>query len=104
MPLARAPDLDLAVLVDPRDAGVRLDIGLVHRRGFELLFDDLVGCGKAGRHIADRELDPLGDVGGRSRRRLDASGDHVLEQQRRIGLHRLVDIDNVRQHLVIDLD
>jgi hypothetical protein len=25
-------------------------------------------------------------------------------QQRRIGLHRLLDIDDVRQHVIIDLD
>ena len=40
-----------------------------------------------------------GFVGG-----FDAAGDHVLEQQRRVRLHRLVDVDDVRQHLVIDLD
>ena len=82
-------------------AGVRLDIGLVHRRGLELLLDDHVGRGEAGVEVADLELQPLGDVGRLGRRRLDAAGDHVLEQQRRVGRHRLVDVDDVRQHLVI---
>jgi len=41
-----------------------------------------------------------GRVGGR----LDAAGNHVLEQQRRVGFHRVIDVDHMRQHLVIDLD
>ena len=53
--------------------------------------------------IAELEFEPLGDVG-RLRRRLDAARDHVVEQQRRIRLHRLIDVDDVRQHLVVDLD
>ena len=104
MPLARRPDLALAVGVDAGDRGVRLDVGLVDRRGLELLLDDHVGLGKAGVEIADREFEPLGNVGGLGRRRLDAASDHVLEQERRIGLHRLVDIDDVRQDLIVDLD
>ena len=104
MPLARGPDLGLTVGVEAGDAGMRLDIGLVHRRGLELLVDDLVGLGKAGLRVADLELDPLRDVRRLGRRRLDAAGDHVLEQQRRVGFHRVVDIDHVRQHLVVDLD
>ena len=59
MPLARRPDLGLAVGIEAGDAGMRLDIGLVHRRRLELLVDDLVGLGKAGIDIADLELDPL---------------------------------------------
>ena len=38
------------------------------------------------------------------RRRFDAARDHVLEQQRRVWLHRLVDVDDVRQDFVVDLD
>ena len=104
MPLARRPDLGLAIVIEAGDAGMRLDIGLVHRRGLELLVDDLVGLGKACIRVADLELDPLRDIRGLGRRRLDAAGDLVLEEQRRVGLHRLVDIDDVRQYLVIDID
>ena len=59
MPLARGPDLGLAVGVEPGDAGMRLDIGLVHRRRLELLVDDLVGLGKTRVRVTDLELDPL---------------------------------------------
>ena len=59
---------------------------------------------KPGLDVADLELDALRDVRGLGRRRLDAARDHVFEQQRRVGLHRLVDVDDVRQHLVVDLD
>ncbi len=104
MALARRPDLALAVGVDARDRRMRLDIGLMHGCGLELLFDDVIGLGKAPVEIADREFDPLGDVRGLGRRRLDAAGDHVLEQQWRIGRHCRIDVDDMRQDLVVDLD
>src|SRR5207237_9033602 len=59
MPLARRPDLGLAVVVEAGGAGMRLDIGLVHRRCLEFLLDDLLGLGKAGIDIADLKLYPL---------------------------------------------
>ena len=102
--LARAPQLALAVGVEARDAGLRLDIGLVHRRGLERHLDDLVGLREARVDVADLVLDALGDVRRLARRRVDAARDHVLEQERRVRRHRLVDVDHVRQHLVVDLD
>ena len=104
MALARRPDLGLAVGVDARDCRMRLDIGLVDGRGLELLFDDVIGLGEALVEVADLEFEPLRDIGGLGRRGLDTAGDHVFEQQRRVGHHRLVDIDDMRQHLVIDVD
>ena len=95
MALARAPQLALSVGVIAGDAALRLDIGLMHGRGLERHLDDLVGRGETGRNIAELEFDPLRNVG-RLRRRLDTAGDHVGEQQRRIRLHRLVDVDDMR--------
>ena len=83
---------------------MRLDVALVHGLGVELALDHDVGLGEALLHVAERELDPLGDVRGLGRRRLDARGDHVLVQQRRAALHRLDHVDHVRQDLVVDLD
>ena len=103
MPLARAPQLGLSVGVEAGDAPLRLDIGLVHGRGLERHLDDLVRGRKARREVAQLVLDALGDVG-RLRRRLDAAGDQVVEQQRRVRRHRGVDVDHVRQHLVVDRD
>ena len=45
-------------------AALRLDIGLMHGRGLERHFDDLVGRRETGLHIAELELDPLRDIGG----------------------------------------
>ena len=104
MALARAPELALAVGIEAGDAALRLDIGLMHRRGLERHLDDLVGRREAGLDVAEIELVALRDVRRRLRRRLDAARHHVLEQQRRVRLHRLVDVDDVRQHLVVDLD
>ena len=72
MPLARAPELALAVGVEARDAALRLDIGLMHRRGLERHFDDLVGRREPGLDVAEIELVALRDVGrrfGAARRR-----------------------------------
>ena len=81
-----------------------LDVALVHRLGGEFHLDDLVGLGKALFHVADPELGVLGNVGRRIRGRLEAAGDHVLVQQRRARLHGLDHVDDVGQHLVVDLD
>ncbi len=104
MPLARRPDLALAVSVHPYAAGVRLDVALVNGRGLEVLLDHDIGFLEALLDIADREFKLLGDVRRLGRRGLDATGDHVLEEQRCVFTHRVVDIDRVRQHLVVDLE
>ncbi len=102
--LARAPDFALAVGVVFREAGMRLDIALMHGRRLELLLDDHVGFLEAGFDVADREVELLGDVRRLLRRRLHAARLHVLEQQRRVRLHRVVDVDDMRQDFVFDLD
>jgi hypothetical protein len=104
MPLTRTPELALAVRVVSREARMRLDIGLVNRGRAVFLLGDLVSLGEAGVHVADREAELFGDIGRLGRRRLDAAGDHVLEQQRRILRHRVIDVDDMRQDLVIDVD
>jgi len=55
------------------------------------------------RHIAELEHVPFRYIG-RRRRRVDTAGDHVGKQQWRIRLHRIIDVDDVRQHLVVDCD
>ena len=62
MALGRGPDLGLAVGVDARGAGMRLDIGLVHGRGLKLPLDDDIGLGKALVEIADLKLEPFRDI------------------------------------------
>jgi hypothetical protein len=103
MPLARAPELALAVGVEAGHAALWLDIGLMHGRGLERHFDDLIGRREAGLYIAELEHVPFRNIG-RRRRRFDTAGDHVGKQQGRIRLHRIIDVDDVRQHLVVDCD
>jgi hypothetical protein len=103
MPLARAPQLALSVGIDAGHAALRLDIGLMHGRSLERHLDDLVGFRETSCKIAQLVFDPLRNIGG-LRRRLDPAGDQVGKQQRRIRLHRLIDVDDMRPHLVIDLD
>ena len=88
-----------------RSSGVRLDIGLVHRGGLELLLDrrHRPRQSPASRSpiLNSSRFEMLeGLVGAGSTPRVIMSSN----KQRRVGLHRLVDIDDVRQHLVIDLD
>ena len=104
MALAGAPQLGLTVRVAARERRMRLDIALMHRRCAIFLLDDLVGLGETFLDITDLEPDDLGDVRRLGRRRIHFAGYHVLEQQRRVfGCSRL-DIDDMRQHFVIDLD
>ena len=54
--------------------------------------------------VAMAVLAALGDVGRLAGLGLDALGEDVVVQHGRRGLHRLVDIGHMRQHLVVDLD
>ena len=102
--LARAPDRALAVIGIGDDAGMRLDIGLMHRLGRVAPLDRDIGVAEPGLDVALGERHPLGDVRGPGRLGLDPLGIKVVVQQRRVGLHRLFDVDDVRQYVVIDLD
>ena len=102
--LGAAPDLDLVVLVAVGDAALRLDIALVHGLGIVFALDDHVGFGEARVGVAHREVEPLDDVGRRVLGPLDALGPEMVVQDRRTGLHRLDRVDDMRQHLVLDLD
>ena len=83
---------------------MRLDIALMDRRGLVAALDDDVGLAKGGVHVSELEDHALGDVGGRRRLRVDARGEHVVMQDGRAFDHRVLDLDDMRQHLVIDLD
>ena len=101
--LAAAPDRDLSAL-DVDDAGVRLDVALMHGLGLEVALDDDVGSGEAGIAVAELVLERAGDVGGGSRSRLGADAAHVLVQDWGTRLQGLVNVDDPGQHLVVDLD
>ena len=102
--LARAPDRALPVGPDRHEAGMRLDVGLVHRFCRVAPLDDQIGLLEAGFDIAFREADHLRDVGGLIRLGLDAGGEDIVVHERRIGCHRRLDIHDVRQDLIRNLD
>ena len=83
---------------------MRLDVALVDRRGAEAPLDDDLRRGEALRGVALGEVDALGDVRRLGRLRLDAVGAQVVVQDRGAGLHRLLDVDHVRQHAVAHVD
>jgi hypothetical protein len=70
----------------------------VDRPRGEAALDDDVGLGEAGLDVTLLVLERAGDV-----RRL-AVELHEVVQDRRIGRDRVVDLDDMRQHLVVDLD
>src|SRR3546814_8571365 len=92
--LAGAPDLRLTVGARRHDAGVRLDIGLMHRLGGVAARDHDLGRGEAGVGVAQDELDPLRDIRRRFRFRRDAGGEDVVVQQRRTVRHRVLHVDD----------
>src|SRR5580692_2328081 len=98
--LARAPEFALSVCIAAGHATLWLDIALMHGRGLERHLDDLVGRRETCLKIAQLVFDPFRNIGG-PRRRLDPAGDQVGKQEWRIWLHRLIDVDDMRQHLVV---
>ncbi len=104
MALGGAPHFGLAVLGIAGDAGLGLDIALVHGLGLEVVLDDDVGLLEALLNIAHGVFDALGHVGGLVGLGIDALGKDIIAQQRRVRLHRLHDVHDMGQDLVFDLD
>jgi len=96
--LARAPDRGLVVGADADEAGMRLDVALMHRAGREAALDDDFGLRKTLCDVAFLDLELAGDVGGFSFELVE------LVQDRRVGLDRILDLDRPRQHFVVDFD
>ena len=83
---------------------MRLDVGLMHRLRGVAALDDHVGFLEAGFGVAFAEGDHLGNVGGFGWLRIDAGGEHIVVQDRCVGGHRGFHVDDVRQHLIVDMD
>ena len=81
---------------------MRFDIALMCGGGLEAAFDQQIGLGETGSHIAVAKFTGVGDVGRHARRDIlqRATGLH----DRGAGLHRLVHIGNVGKLFVSDLD
>ena len=104
MTLAGRMDGDLPIRGIGGEAGMRLDVSLMHGlRGVAALDDDL-GVLEARFDVALLEGDDLGDVGRRGRLRVDPGGEQVGVQHRRIRRHRFLDVDHERQHFVLHVD
>ena len=79
-----------------------IDRGEARETAFDDLFDDHVGLGEALLDVTETELHALGDVRRLGRLRLNAGGEQVVVQHRRVVGHGLVDGQHVRQDLVGD--
>src|ERR1700743_635375 len=80
------------------EAGVRLDVALMHRARCKRALDDDVGLSESLRDIALLQLELAGDVG-----RLAVELVELVED-RRVGLQRIIDLDRERKHFVVDFD
>ena len=56
-------DRQIAKRLDVDQTDLRLQVALMHGQRFDRQLDDLVGRGEAGRDVASREMDRVGDVG-----------------------------------------
>ena len=100
--LGAAPEFALALGVQQAETRVRFDISLVGGRGAEAALDHLVGLGKPGVDIAVAEFPVTRHVF------REAFGNGFIGapglNDRRAGLHRLVDVGDMGQHFVIHDD
>ena len=83
---------------------MRLDIPLMNRSGFEFPFDDHISQAKARLYVTVTEFHPLCNIGRFLRCRIDAFSNQVIPEQRSIRFHSLVHINDVRQHLIININ
>ena len=104
MALAGAVDHHLTVGIVAAQAGMRLDIGLVHGLGGVAAFHNHVGILEAGVHVALLERHHLGDVGRLGRLRFDAGREQIVVQDGGVVGHRVLDVDDVGQHFVLHVD
>ena len=102
--LAGGPDRHLAVLTGAHHRGVRLDVALVDGFHGVLALDDDVRLREPGVDVAELVDGVAGDVGGPVGRIGQALGAHRLVQHRRVVAHGVADVQDRRQHVVLDGD
>ena len=81
-----------------------LDIALVGGLGVEFPFDNQIRRLETGLHVAQLGDHARRDVGRLVGRRIDAFGELLFVQERRVRGHGVDHVDDVRQHLVIHFD
>ena len=112
--LAAGPDGQLAVCAPLGGAGVGFDVALVHRNGLGFLLDDDVGLLEAFLHVAEAELELVGDVAARAvfalvqqpagaQRRVGQAGQPLVDGGG-AGLHGVVGVENGGENFVVHLD
>ena len=83
---------------------MRLNIGLVYRLSRIAALDDDIGFLEARLGVAFVEIHPLGHIRRLGRLGLEVRREQVLVQDRCIVRHRCLDVDDVGEHLVLDVD
>ncbi len=104
--LGAGPDVGaIATVLRPDDAGMRLDVGLMHRLGRKRVLDDDVGFVEADFDIAFFPMHIDEDIARRfDRMQKSAITRHVRMEQRRRRPGRFERIEQRRQFLVFDVD
>ena len=103
--LRAGPDVERAVGAPVGGAVLRLDVTLMRHRGLELALDHDVGLLEAGVQVALGEAEVRGGVGGVVRLgAVHLAGFEVVVQQRRGVEHRVADVEDGRELLVLDFD
>ena len=102
MALGATPEIALAIVAHGRQTGVRLDIALMRGGRCEAALDDEICLCKTCLNVT------VAILAAREHVLAIACGDAFLlaafVKDRGIGLHGLVDIDHMRQHVILDLD
>ena len=112
--LAAGPDGQFAVGTPLRGAGVGFDIALVYRNRLGFLLNDYIGLLETLFHVAEAELELVGDVAARAvlalvqqsagaQRRVGQAGQPLMHG-RRAGFHRLIGAEHRGEDLVVHLD
>ena len=102
--LGRGPDLQIAVRVPVRGAGMRLDVALVDSRGLVLTLDDHVGILEALGRVTYFEVKVLGDVARLVRDLSHRVGIDVVVDERSVILHAIRHPRDGLKLLVLDLE
>ena len=82
---------------------MRLDIALVGLLGLEAALNNYIRARKTSVHIAVAKFATIGNVRWPVRLRVSAFGIYRLVQERRVWLNGFVNINNVRQNIVLDI-
>ena len=100
LPLGTTPDCWLGIGFVAHETSLRLNIALMHCSRLIISLNNQIGFGKTCFNIAGFNRHNIRNIG----RPFNTIGFQPVMQNRRVWRHRFVNVDNVRQHVVFDLN